>query len=151
VHMRITIFGATEGIGRCLVDQALARGDIVTAAVRDPALLPIAHERLCASRCDVLDAAAVAAAVDGQEAVLCAIGSGVGKPTTVYSAGTRNIIAAMGDQGARRLVMVSNFCLLSETPRDLVGKAMLFLGEDLLEECSLRPRAGARGGAQEPS
>ena len=76
----------------------------------------------------MLDAACVAAAVDGHDAVLCALGTEAGKPTTVYSAGTANIIAAMEDKGVRRLVIVSNFCVLSETPRDSVGKAMLFLG-----------------------
>ena len=44
--MRIVIFGATGGIGRCLVDQALAKGHVVTAAVRDPARMPATHEQL---------------------------------------------------------------------------------------------------------
>ena len=34
----------------------------------------------------------------------------------------------MEEEGVRRLIVVSNFCLLSETPRDLMGKAMLFMG-----------------------
>jgi putative NADH-flavin reductase len=38
--MRITVFGATGGTGRQLVQQALAAGHTVTAVVRDPARLP---------------------------------------------------------------------------------------------------------------
>ncbi len=126
--MKIAIFGATGGIGTCLVDQALAQGHVVTAAVRNPAKMSQSHERLRVLSCDVLDAVCVAAAVDGQEAVLCALGTDAKRQTTVYSTGTRNIIMAMEDKGVRRLIFVSNFCVLSETPRDLVGNALLFLG-----------------------
>jgi putative NADH-flavin reductase len=126
--MKIVIFGATGRIGRCLVEQALAKGHLITAAARDPAGMRITHKRLQVERCDVLDLARVAAAVDGQDAVLCALGTEAKKPTTVYSVGTRNIISAMEDKGVRRLITISNFCVLSETPRDLAGRAMLFLG-----------------------
>jgi uncharacterized protein YbjT (DUF2867 family) len=34
--MRLTIFGATGGIGRQLLEQAIASGHTVTAVVRDP-------------------------------------------------------------------------------------------------------------------
>ena len=125
--MKIVVFGATGGIGGCLVDQALALGHTVTAAVRNPAGMTTRHQRLRVVPCDVLEAERVAAAVDGQEAVLCALGTGAKSKTTVYSAGTRNIVAAMEDKGVRRLILVSNFCVLSETPRDMVGKALLFL------------------------
>jgi putative NADH-flavin reductase len=126
--MKIAVFGATGGIGQCLVDQALASGHSVTAAVRSPAKMSVAHERLRVVLCDALDAPSVAEAVTGQEAVVCALGTDAEKQTTLYSVGTRNIITAMEDQGVRRLILVSNFCVLSETPRDIVGKAMLFLG-----------------------
>lgn len=38
--MRLTVFGATGGVGREVVGQALAAGHEVTAVVRDPARLP---------------------------------------------------------------------------------------------------------------
>jgi putative NADH-flavin reductase len=128
VDMKIVVFGATGGIGGACVSQALARGHEVTAPVRTPARMTAANERLRVLSCDVRDAACVAAAVDGQDAVLCALGSDAKNPTTLYSVGTRNIITAMEDSGVRRLVLVSNFCVLSETPRDLVGRIMLLLG-----------------------
>ncbi len=126
--MNVVIFGATGGIGRCLVDQALARGHVVTAAVRNPGRMSVTHERLRTVRCDVLDASGVMAVVEGQQAVLCALGTDTRAPTTLFSTSTRNVIAAMEEKGVRRLVLLSNFLVLSETPRDLGGKAMLFLG-----------------------
>lgn len=41
--MRLTIFAATGGIGRQLLEQALDAGHDVTAVVRNPTNLPPAH------------------------------------------------------------------------------------------------------------
>src|SRR5947199_187212 len=38
--MKLTIFAATGGIGRRILDQAVAAGHEVTAVVRDPAKVP---------------------------------------------------------------------------------------------------------------
>jgi uncharacterized protein YbjT (DUF2867 family) len=37
--MKVVVFGASGGVGRCLVDQALTAGHWVTAAVRSPAAI----------------------------------------------------------------------------------------------------------------
>ncbi|MYV67428.1 NAD(P)H-binding protein, partial [Streptomyces sp. SID2131] len=39
--MRLTVFGATGGVGREVVRQALAAGHEVTAVVRNPARLAV--------------------------------------------------------------------------------------------------------------
>jgi len=44
--MRLTVFGATGGVGREVVAQALDRGDQVTAYVRNPAKLDLTHPQL---------------------------------------------------------------------------------------------------------
>lgn len=98
--MRVVVFGATGSVGRHVVEQGLARGHDVTAFVRDPAGLDLAHEGLTVFRGDVLDAASVERAVRGQGAVLCSIGAG--RKGRVRSEGTRNIVRAM--VGVRRLV-----------------------------------------------
>src|SRR5678809_586612 len=59
---RVLIVGATGGTGRELVTQALERGYEVTAFVRDPAKLKIAHSRLKLAQGDVCDATSVEAA-----------------------------------------------------------------------------------------
>lgn len=58
---------------------------------------------------DVADAAAVDAAIAGNDAVLSALGVPYSrKPICVYSAGTANVIAAMKNHGLKRLVVVSS-------------------------------------------
>ena len=103
--MKVLVIGATGGTGRALVEQGLARGHDVTAFVRNPAGLPVQHQRLVVARGDVLDPASVEAAVRGQDAVLCALGHKRWfYPNRILSDGTRNLIGAMESQGVRRLV-----------------------------------------------
>ncbi len=109
--MRVVIFGATGGTGRHLVEQALARGHQVTAFTRDPAALGVAHERLSVAAGDVQDPDAVARAVAGQDAVLCALGvpAGARGPVTLCGDGTERILAAMALHGVRRIVCQTAF------------------------------------------
>ena len=100
--MRVVVFGATGSVGRHVVEQGLARGHDVTAFVRDPPGLDLAHEGLTVFQGDVLDAASVERAVRGQGAVLCSIGAG--RKGRVRSEGTRNIVRAMEGAGVQRLV-----------------------------------------------
>jgi putative NADH-flavin reductase len=102
---RILIVGATGGTGRQLVTQALERGHEVTALVRDPSRLPIAHPRLTLIQGDVLNEGSVDTAMRGQEAVLSALGhKEYFHPTRILSEGTRNILRSMQAHGVRRLV-----------------------------------------------
>ena len=104
--MKLTIFGATGGTGKLLVEQALAAGHEVVAFVRNPAKLMIKHERLTIVQGELADQAAVERAVQGAEAVISALGPRPGeagrKPLT---RGTQNILAAMQKYGERRLVL----------------------------------------------
>jgi putative NADH-flavin reductase len=106
--MKIAVFGATGGTGRELVGQALERGHHVTAQARSPEKLAgLGHANLDVVRGDVLDQTDVERAVTGQEAVLCAIGSGAER-TTLREDGTRHIVEAMGATGVRRLICLSS-------------------------------------------
>jgi putative NADH-flavin reductase len=100
--MKLVIFGATGSIGRQLVEQALAQGHEVTALARNPVKLDLKHPNLKVIQGDVMDFAAVEKAVQGQEAVLCALGAG--RKGTVRSEGTRHIVRAMEKAGARRFI-----------------------------------------------
>jgi putative NADH-flavin reductase len=105
VPARLLIVGATGGTGRQLVAQALERGHLVTALARNPSKLAIEHTNLRVVRGDVLDRASLDAAVQGQDAVLSALGHKrfLG-PTRILSQGTGNLIEAMEAHGVRRLV-----------------------------------------------
>ena len=102
---RVLIIGATGGTGHQLVEQALERGYIVTALVRNPSKLQSNHPQLNVIQGNVLDEGAVAKAIAGQDAVLCALGhKQFFRPTRILSAGTQNILRAMEAQGVTRLV-----------------------------------------------
>ncbi len=106
--MNLAIFGATGGIGQQLVEQALAAGHTVTAIVRTPAKVAVQHPNLRVMQGDVLAEGTLEPAFAGQEAVLLALGVGKSRePTTLYSAGARNILQAMKAQGVPRLIAVS--------------------------------------------
>ena len=102
--MKIIVFGATGGTGRQFVEQALTAGHKVTAFLRDPAKLGIAHANLTIVPGNVMEPASVERALPGHDAVLVALGAPATKTGTVRSEGTRNIVRAMEKAGVRRLV-----------------------------------------------
>ena len=102
---RVLIIGATGGTGRQLVTQALERGYVVTALVRDPSRLQIVHPQLTVVQGDVLDEDSVGSAMRGQDAVLSALGhKRFFYPTRILSKGTENILRGMETCGVSRLV-----------------------------------------------
>jgi putative NADH-flavin reductase len=106
--MNILIVGATRGIGRQLLEQALSSGHAVTAMVRNLRRLATQHERLRAIKGDILDSDSVALAMAGQDAVCCTIGVKAPWPrVTVFSKGTKNLLQAMKQTGVRRLICVT--------------------------------------------
>lgn len=102
--MKLLIFGATGSIGRQLVEQALEQEHTVTAFARDPVKLDIKHANLQVVQGDVMDLALVEKAVQGQDAVLCVLGSGGKRKGTIRSEGTQHIIRAMEKAGIQRFI-----------------------------------------------
>ena len=115
--MRVVIFGATGGLGRLLVERALAEGHVVMAFARSLRGLPVDGARLHGLAGNVLDPSSVRAAVAGQDAVICAVGVARGKnPGRLYSDGTRRIVEAVHAHDVRRLICVSTW-LVGESRR----------------------------------
>lgn len=102
--MKLVVFGATGGSGRQLVEQAVLAGHDVTAFARTPEKLGIQNAKLTVIQGDILDPEAVDKAVQGKDAVLCALGAPAADKGRLREAGTRNIIAAMHKHGVKRLV-----------------------------------------------
>jgi putative NADH-flavin reductase len=102
--MKLLVFGSTGSIGRQLVKQALEQGHSVTAFARDPMKLDIQDANLKVAQGDVMDFAAVEKAVQGQDAVMCVLGSGGKRKGTIRSEGTQQIIRAMEKAGVRRFI-----------------------------------------------
>ena len=106
--MKLLVIGATRGIGRNLVEQALDQEHEVAALVRNPQRLNISHERLTVVAGDILDPAAVRQAVEDRDAVCITIGIGpTRRPVTVFSQGTKNVIDAMQASAANKLICVT--------------------------------------------
>jgi putative NADH-flavin reductase len=104
--MKLTIFAATGGIGRQLLEQAVAAGHDVTAVVRDPSRLSRAVPSVTADLA-APDPAAVESAVAGADAVLSGLGPRSASEAGIASQGTRAIVQAMQATGVRRIVAVS--------------------------------------------
>jgi len=104
----ILIFGATGGSGREAVMQALERGLAVTAVVRNPAAFTLRHDALTLVKGDVLQLSSFEKEMVGKAAVISCLGVGRDfMPTTVYSKGMENILAAMRAANVTRLICLS--------------------------------------------
>jgi putative NADH-flavin reductase len=107
--MKLTIFGATGGIGAELLQQALALGHEVTLAVRNPSRLPagINRTRVVTADLERSEANVLESAVAGADAVLSGVGPRPMAKAGVAEYGTRRIVEAMEATGARRIIVVS--------------------------------------------
>lgn len=106
--MRVLILGATGRTGRELVRQALARGLHVTAFGRAIERLPPSGAELRVVRGDVADAAGLASAIEGQDAVISALGvARTLSADPVVVAGIRHTLDGMRAYGVRRLIYLS--------------------------------------------
>jgi putative NADH-flavin reductase len=118
-NMKVLVFGATGGSGRAAVQQLLAQGHEVSAFTRrvsnDRELSPVRS-----IQGDVMNAADVERAVQGQDAVVVTLGISENPlrvrlfgpahtSLTVRSRGTRHIIDAMRKHGVRKLVVQTTF------------------------------------------
>ncbi|MFF7186244.1 NAD(P)-dependent oxidoreductase [Streptomyces sp. NPDC008222] len=105
--MKLTVFGATGGIGQEIVRQALNAGHEVTAVVRDPARLTVTGTNLTVVRADLSAPETVRPAVTGRDAVLSGLGARSRKDAGVATRLTRTVLNAMEAEGVRRLLVVS--------------------------------------------
>ena len=85
--MKLTIVAATGGIGRYVLDQAIAAGHDVTAVVRSPGRLT---REVRAVRADLSapDPAALESAVGGADAVLSGLGPRSRSEAGITASGT---------------------------------------------------------------
>ena len=104
--MKVTIFGATGGVGRQAVQQAVAAGYQVTAVVRNPESLPpgVAHVR---ADLDTVSAEVIVSAVGSADAVLSCLGPRSKAEAGIVTKGTKLIVAAMKEKDVRRLIVIS--------------------------------------------
>jgi uncharacterized protein YbjT (DUF2867 family) len=114
---KITIFGATGGTGKQLVEQALTAGYKVVAYIRDPSKFKISHNNLSIIQGELSDYSLIESAVKGSNAVISTLGSRVNSKNMPLTQGMRNIVEAMKKQGVSRLIVTSTLSLTD--PKDL--------------------------------
>ena len=104
--MKVTVFGATGGIGRHVVDQLLADGHDVVAYVRRPGKLDRVHPRLEMITGELSDSDQVSAAVRVSDAVVSTLGPSLKRSTPAgpLTRGTRTIVDAMQHNSVRRFI-----------------------------------------------
>lgn len=105
--MIITLFGATGRTGMALIKDALARGHEIRAAVRTAKKLGEFRDRVTALPADVLDAEAVAHAIDGADAVVSVIGHSKNSRADLQKSAAEHIVAAMKRHDLRRIVALT--------------------------------------------
>jgi len=104
--VKLALLGATGGIGREILSQAIAAGHAVTAVVRNPSKLPADVDVV---RLDLAtpDVEALAAALRDVDAVISAVGPHRAAEAGIVAHATAAITHAMDCAGLRRLVVIS--------------------------------------------
>jgi uncharacterized protein YbjT (DUF2867 family) len=104
--MKVLVLGATGGTGRLIVRDALAKGHRVVALVRSTARVDLPGADLIEG--DARDEGTLRRALDGSDAVVSALGTGVGfSEVSLLTDATRALVSAMTNTGVRRLVCIS--------------------------------------------
>jgi putative NADH-flavin reductase len=104
--VKLALLGATGGVGREVLSQAIAAGHAVTAVVRNPSKLPadvdVVRQDLATPDADVL-----AVAMREVDAVISAVGPHRAAEAGIVAPATAAITHAMDCAGVRRLVVIS--------------------------------------------
>lgn len=132
--MKIIVFGATGGVGRHVVNQALQAGYEVTAFVRDLTKLQIENDHLHVVRGDATNAEEVSAAIAGHDAVVSCLGSNkmVAKSTQLEEM-TQHIVASMEAHHVKRIVYTASAGINNELP-GVGGKMVMKMLQNVLTD-----------------
>lgn len=111
---KVLVIGASKGIGLESVKRALAAGHHVRALARGADKIALNHAELEKVKGDALNEDDVAAALDGIDVVIQALGIAPGPqmitgPITLFSEATAILVPAMETAGVKRLLCVTGF------------------------------------------
>lgn len=132
--MNITIIGASSGVGRLALAQALAAGHDVTALARSMAAVPD-HPRLTKLSGNATVVADLRPALAGAGAVLVTVGTKDKSVTTLYTDTARALLAAAAEVGLTAPVLVLTGFGIGES-RPYLNPLMAFVVRVLLRRQS---------------
>jgi uncharacterized protein len=115
--MKIAIIGANGKIGSRITAEALNRGHVVTGIARNPES-GTPNQRISWIKTDALDREALAAALQGQDAVISAFGINWHNPATypLFSKIAKSVIDAAKKVGVKRFINVGGAGSLEVAP-----------------------------------
>ncbi len=99
--MNIALLGATGMIGSRLAAEALGRGHTVTAIVRDPSRVAIAHAGLTVVTGDAQDSVRLVEQIAGHDAVIGALAARREGDASLIVSAARSLVAAATQSGVR--------------------------------------------------
>ena len=106
--MKIAVFGATGGLGQQVLKQALDRGHEIIAYVRSPEKITYNHENLKIIKGDVFDKEKITESLKGVYAAFITWRMRTQR-IPLFSEGTQNVIDALKANGAKRLIVMSEY------------------------------------------
>jgi len=116
--MKVALIGASGFVGSAILKEALDRGHEVTAIVRNPENITLAHDHLNIIKADILDTDQVAQAVAGTDAVISAYNPGWSNPDIYeeFLKGSKSIQAGTKAAGVKRYIVIGGAGSLEVAP-----------------------------------
>ena len=106
--MKLLIIGASRGIGKALLEEALKDGHQVRVLARDPEKIEITDNALEVVKGDVRDLEAVSAAIDDMDIVCSCIGVPITfKPVDLFAEAAKNLVQAVRQKSGLKLIAVT--------------------------------------------
>ena len=125
--MRLVVFGASGRTGREIVKQALEQGHEVTAFVRDPNKLVIKNNLHILKGDALLNHSAIAQAITGQDAIICALGRANSLKSAGLIAGSMaTIVPEAKKQDVRRLILISALGVGDSSRNAPIGMQLMY-------------------------
>jgi putative NADH-flavin reductase len=114
--MKIVLFGATGHIGQAILNEALQRGNDVTAVVRDPARVAVHNPKLTVVTGDVADPASYVSALRGADTAIASLSARKDKDTTSVARNAGILLDALSKAGVKRFAWVGGAGTLEVAP-----------------------------------
>lgn len=131
--MKIVLLGATRGVGLQFLQQALAKGDKITALVRSPEkIADLQNENLTIIQGDAFQIEDLRKCMKGQDAVVSCLNTSKGiNESDELQRMMQNCVEAMTEFGIKRIVYCASAGVEDEIPGERGKEAMHFLRHPL--------------------